>query len=189
MSAYGLARIWWLILLRGLLAVLFGLAAVVQPNLTLAALVLIFGAYALADGILAVTAGLTLHNASRPWRLLLIEGLVGIGAGITTVLSPGLTAIALLYLVAAWALVTGSVAIVAALQLRREIAQERLLIWTGILSVALGMVFVLWPAASAPVVGRLVAGYALGFGLLLVMLGFRMWNWQQSGRQMTLRFA
>jgi len=189
MSAYGLARNWWLILLRGLLAVLFGLAAVVQPPLTLVALVLLFGAYALADGILAVTAGLTLHNASRPWRLLLIEGLMDIGAGGVAFLSPGLTALALSYLIAAWALVTGTVAIVAALQLRREIAEERLLIWSRILSVALGLVFVLWPAASAPMVGSLVAGYALGFGLLLVVLGFRMWNWQQSGRQMTLRFA
>ena len=154
MSAYGLARNWWLILLRGLFAVLFVLAAFFGTYLTLVALVLLFGAYALADGILGVIAGLrgcllkrelphirrskslpttkcgdkrpfkkqplTRHTGSRPWWLLLIEGLIGIVAGVLSFLSPGLTALTLLYLIVAWAIVTGTLEIVAAIRLRRR---------------------------------------------------------------------
>jgi len=180
MSAYDLARNWWLIALRGLFAVLFGLAALIWPNLTLVSLVFLFGAYLMADGLLAVIAGLTRHTGSRPWWLLLIEGLMGIGAGVLTFLSPGLTAFALVYLIAAWAIGTGMVEIVSAIRLRTEIENEGLLALSGVLSVVLGVVFVIWPGASALGLVWLIGAYILVFGLLQIGLGFRLWNWQNS---------
>jgi len=214
MSAYGLARNWWLILLRGLFAVLFVLAAFFGTYLTLVALVLLFGAYALADGILGVIAGLrgcllkrelphirrskslpttkcgdkrpfkkqplTRHTGSRPWWLLLIEGLIGIVAGVLTFLSPGLTALALLYLIAAWAIITGMVEIVSAIRLRAEIENEGLLALSGVLSVMLGVVLVIWPGASALGLVWLIGAYALVSSLLQIGLGFRLWNLQKK---------
>ena len=187
MSAHGLAQVWWLIALRGLLAVSFGLAALIWPNLTLVSLVFLFGAYLLADGLLAVIAGLTRHNGSRPWWLLLIEGFIGIAAGVLTFLSPGLTAIALLYLIAVWAVVTGMVEIVSAIRLRADIKNERLLALSGVLSVVLGVVLVIWPGASALGLVWLIGAYALVFGLLQIGLGFRLWNWQNSAGLMALQ--
>jgi len=182
MSVHDLARNWWLIALRGLFAVLFGLAALIWPNLTLVSLVSLFGAYLLADGLLAVIAGLTRQTGSRPWWLLLIEGLMGIGAGVLTFLSPGLTAIALLYLIAAWAIITGMVEIVSAIRLRAEIDNEGLLALSGVLSVTLGVVLVIWPEASALGLVWLIGAYALVSGLLQIGLGFRLWNWQGSAQ-------
>lgn len=183
MCAYGLARNWWLMVLRGLCAVGLGLAALVRPNLTLVALVLLFGVYLLVDGLLAVIAGLTRSKGSRPWWLLLIEGLIGIGAGVVAVLLPGLTAIALLYLLAAWALLTGTVEIVSAIRLRKDIESEGLLALSGILSITLGAVLVIWPQASGLALVWLMGSYALAFGLLLMGLGLRLWNWQWSVRR------
>jgi len=183
MSAYGLARNWWLMVLRGLCAVGLGLAALVRPNLTLVALVLLFGVYLLVDGLLAVIAGLTRSKGSRPWWLLLIEGLIGIGAGVVAVLSPGLTAIALLYLLAAWAILTGALEIVSAIRLRKDIESEGLLALSGILSITLGAVLVIWPQAGGLALVWLMGSYALAFGLLLVGLGLRLWNWQWSVRR------
>lgn len=187
MSAHGLAQNWWLIALRGLFAVLFGLAALIWPNLALVSLVFLFGAYLLADGLLAVIAGLTGHNGSRPWWLLLIEGFIDIAAGVLTFLSPSLTAIALLYLIAVWAVVTGMVEIVSAIRLRADIKNEGLLALSGVLSVTLGVVLVIWPGASALGLVWLLGAYALVFGLLQIGLGFRLWNWQNSAGLMALQ--
>src|SRR5215216_2831266 len=119
-----LARNWWALVLRGVFAVLFGLAAFFWPAITLAALVLLFGAYALADGLFAVVAAITGADRQTRWWALLLEGIAGILAATATVLWPGLTALALLYLIAAWAILTGVLEIVAAVRLRREIEGE-----------------------------------------------------------------
>jgi uncharacterized membrane protein HdeD (DUF308 family) len=163
------------------------LAALIWPNLTPVSLVFLFGAYLLADGLLAVIAGLTRHNGSRPWWLLLIEGFMGIAAGVLTFLLPGLTAIALLYLIAAWAIVTGMVEIVSAIRLRADIKNEGLLGLSGVLSVVLGVVLVIWPGASTLGLVWLIGAYALVFGLLQIGLSFRLWNWQNSMGLMVLR--
>jgi len=134
-----------------------------------------------------VIAGLTRHNGSQPWWLLLIEGSVGILAGVLTFLSPGLTAIALLYLIAAWAIVTGMVEIVSAIRLRADIKNEGLLALSGVLSVVLGVVLVIWPGASALGLVWLIGAYALVFGLLQIGLSFRLWNWQNSVPLVALR--
>jgi uncharacterized membrane protein HdeD (DUF308 family) len=183
MSAYGLAQNWWLIVLRGLFAVLFGLAALTWPNLTLVVLVFLLGIYLLTDGLLAVITGLTRHTGSRPWWLLLVEGLMSIVAGVLALLSPGLTVITLLYLIAAWAIITGMVEIVSAIRLRAEIENEGWLALSGVLSVVLGVVLVIWPGAGALGFVWLIGAYALVFGLLLIGLGFRLWTWQSPAHQ------
>lgn len=182
MSVHALARSWWLIVLRGLVSVLLGLAAIVWPNLALVALVFFLGIYLLVDGLLAVSAGLSRHNGSQVWWLLLVEGATGIIAGAWTLLSPGLTALALLYLIAAWAILTGIVVIVSAIRLRAEISNEGLLALSGILSIALGLMLVIWPGATALAIVWLTGIYALISGLLLIGFGFRLWNWQSTSR-------
>jgi len=140
MSAHGLARNWWLLVLRSFSAVLFGLAAWVWPNLALLALIFFVGIYLLTDGVFAIIAGLNRHNGSQFWWLSILEGTIGIVAGTLVLLWPRLTALALLYVIAAWAIVTGLVAIVAAIRLRKDIADEGLLALSGVLSAVLGMV-------------------------------------------------
>src|SRR5262245_7702154 len=124
MSAETLARNWWLVVLRGVLAVLFGLTAFVWPGVTCLVLVLFFGAYAFVDGVFAVITGLVRFGESSRWWIFLLEGLVGIAVGVVTFLWPGITSLALIYLVAAWAIVTGVLEIGAAIRLRREISNE-----------------------------------------------------------------
>ena len=189
MSTYGLARNWWVMLLRGLCAVGFGVVAFIWPNLTLVALVVLFGAYLLVDGILAVIAGLTRQHGSRPWWLLLLEGLIGFLAGGVIFLLPNLTVIALLYLIAAWAIITGMVEIVSAIRLRADIQNEGLLALSGLLSVVLGVGLVVWPGATALGLVWMMGVYALVFGLLLIGLSLRLWGWQKSAGLMGLQLA
>lgn len=184
MSTDGLAQNWWVMILRGLGAVGLGLAILLWSN----PLVVLFGVYLLGDGILAVIAGLTRYHGSRPWWLLLIEGLLGLGAGVLTLLAPSLTVIGL-YLIAAWALTTGMVKIVAAIRLRKDIENEGVLAMSGILSIGLGMLLVIWPTVTAPVLGWVMGSYTLVSGLLLIGLGLQLWNWPGTAQRMTLQPA
>src|SRR4051794_12745287 len=168
-----LSRNWWAVSLRGLAGILFGIITFVSPGISLAALVLLFGAYAFADGVLAIVTAVRRRGTDR-WWLLLLEGVVGIAAGIVTLLWPGITAIALLYLIAAWALVTGAFEIAAAIRLRRVITGEWLLALSGVLSIALGVLLVLWPGPGVLALVIWIGAYALVFGVLLVALGIRL---------------
>ena len=174
MSTYSLSKYWWLIALRGVFAVLFGVMAFVWPGLTLLALVLLFAAYALTDGVLALVAGLTHSQSKQRWWMLLLEGVVSIAAGVLTILWPDLTAVALVYLIGAWAIVTGVMEVVAAIRLRQEINNEWLLALAGILSIAFGVAMVIWPGAGALTLIWLIGGYAVVFGVLMIVLGFRL---------------
>jgi uncharacterized membrane protein HdeD (DUF308 family) len=167
---FTLARYWWAVALRGLLAVLFGLAAFLWPGITLVSLVLLFGAYALVDGILAIIAAFR----AREWWPLLLEGVVGIAAGVVTFLWPGITAIALLYLIAAWAIITGILEIVAAIRLGKVIENEWWLALGGVISVILGVVMVVAPGAGALGLVWAIGAYALLFGATLIALGLRL---------------
>lgn len=169
-----LARDWWIIVLRGLVAVLFGVVAFVWPNLTLAALVLLFGAYVLVDGVLGLVVGLTRKSERRRWWVLALEGLAGIAVGVLTFLSPQVTALVLLYMVAAWAILTGALEIAAAIRLRKEIDNEVLLALSGFVSIALGVLLVLFPGAGAVSLIWMLGAYALVFGVILMALGFRL---------------
>ena len=169
-----LARNWWVFVLRGVLAILFGIAAWVWPGLTLTALVYLFGAYALVDGVFAVVAGIASRGENRRWWAELLVGVAGIVLGILTFAWPGVTALALLYLIAAWALVTGVFEIVAAIQLRAVIENEWLLGLGGLASVLFGVLLIVFPGAGALGLLWLIAAYAVLFGVLVIALGFRL---------------
>jgi uncharacterized membrane protein HdeD (DUF308 family) len=147
---------------------------------------LLFGAYSLADGILRVIAGLTRHNGSRPWWLLLMEGVISIVAGVLSFRSPGLTAVILLYLIVAWAIVIGTLEIVAAIRLRKAVEKIGLLALSGLLSVALGVVLVIWPRTTGFALVWLIGAYVLVFGLLQIGLGFRSRNLQKMWLRLRL---
>ena len=164
---------WWVLALRGLLAVLFGLAALVLPGLTLLVLVLLFGAYALVDGVIAVIVSLQERRVFARWWVLLVEGLTGIAAGVLTFVWPAITALVLLYLIAAWAIVTGILEIVTAFSGRLPVAQEWTLALAGILSVLLGVLLAIRPGAGLLSLVWLIGIYAIVFGVLLIVRAFQ----------------
>jgi len=168
-----LKRGWWLLVLRGIAAIAFGVLTWIQPAISLAALVLLFGVYALADGLLGLWMALSGRKGNDHWWLLLLASLVGIGAGLLTFTAPGITALALLFYIAVWAIATGVLQIVAALRLRREISGEWWLILAGLASVAFGVILLSRPGAGALAVLWLIAAYAIVFGVLELMLAFK----------------
>ena len=167
--ATALARNWWLLLIRGLLAVLFGLIAFAWPALTLVTLVLIYGAYAFVDGLTAIWVGVS----SRAWGVLLF-GILGVVVGIYTLFFPGVTAIALLYFIAAWALVRGIFEIVTAIQLRKEISYEWALVISGLISIIFGIVLIANPRGGALALVLVIGAFALMFGVMTILLAFRL---------------
>ena len=168
-----LSRRWWMLLLRGLVAIAFGVVCWVQPGLSLASLVLLFGAYSLVDGVLNAWAAVEGRREHEHWWVLFLEGLLGIGIGVLTFIAPGITALALLFYIAIWAIATGVLEIVAAIRLRKEIENEWLLIIAGLASVVFGALLVWQPGAGALALLWLIASYAIFFGVLLVVLAFR----------------
>jgi uncharacterized membrane protein HdeD (DUF308 family) len=166
-----LARYWWVLALRGALAVLFGLFAFFIPGITLLTLVLLFGAYVLLDGIFDLVAAT--RSPSHHWALVL-EGIVGIIAGILTFLWPGITAMVLLYLIAFWAIFTGVLEIIAGIRLRQVLSDEIWLILMGVLSLLFGLFILIFPGAGALAVVYWIGAYALLFGIMLLALAFRL---------------
>ena len=166
-----LAGSWWALLLRGIAAVLFGLAALFWPGLTLVVLIVFFGAYALVDGVFAIVAGIRGSEGSR-W-LLLAEGVLGVLAGLVAFFWPGMSAMVLLFLISAWAIFTGLLKVVMAVAFRRRIENEWLMGLSGMLSVLFGVVLAVWPGAGLLSLVWLVGIYALIFGVALIVLGFR----------------
>jgi len=169
----GLSRNWWAVALRGLAGILFGIITFAAPAISLAGLVLLFGAYAFADGVLAIVSAVRRQGPDK-WWVLLIEGVLGIAAGVLTWLWPGMTALVLLYVIAGWALATGVLEIAAAIRLRKVITGEWLLALTGVLSILLGVFLALAPGPGALVLVIWIGAYALVFGALLLALGFRL---------------
>jgi len=169
-----LGRNWGWVVLRGVAAVLFGILAFAWPGITLAALVIVWGAYALADGILALVAAYRVRDQGKPFWSLVIVGLLGIAAGIVTFIWPGMTALVLLMFIAAWAVVMGIFQIIAAIRLRKEIKNEWLLGLSGVLSVLFGVIMFVQPGAGALAVIWVIAAYAIVFGILLIWLGLRL---------------
>jgi uncharacterized membrane protein HdeD (DUF308 family) len=181
-----LARYWWVAAVRGVAAVLFGLLAVIWPEITVTALVLLFGAYAFVDGVLALGSAIFGDRSAmgrRPW--LVLEGVVGVLTGIITFVWPGVTTLVLLWLIAAWLLVTGVLEFVAAVRLRREIQGEWLLAISGVLSVVFGLMLVIWPTTGAVAVVWLIGVYALVFGVAMIALALRLRKIHQGGAAAT----
>ncbi len=169
-----LSSSWWALLLRGIVAILFGLLAWILPGITLTALALCFGAFVLVDGILGIWMAIAGRKEYEDWWLLLLWGLAGIGVGILTFLSPVITELALVFFIAIWAITIGILHVVVAVQLRKEIKGEWLLILDGLLSIAFGILLMAQPEAGALALIWLIGIYAVAFGILLVILAFKM---------------
>jgi uncharacterized membrane protein HdeD (DUF308 family) len=168
-----MGRNWWMLLVRGIAAVLFGVAVLVWPGIALTVLVLLWGAYALVDGVFAIVMGVQGRAYYRDWWVTVLEGVVSIIAGVVAFIWPGVTAVALLYVVAAWAIITGLLEIVAAIQLRKEINGEFWLGLSGVLSVGMGVLLALYPGAGMVSLLWVLGIYAIVFGVALIILSFR----------------
>jgi len=169
-----LQRGWWLLVLRGVCAVLFGVLAFVWPSITLEALVLLFGAYALVNGIFTLAVAMRSAKGTPGKGTLVFLGLLGVAAGVLTFFYPGITALSLLVVIAWWAIITGIFEIATAVKLRKQMTNEWLLILSGALSVAFGVLLIAMPSAGALSIVWLIGAYALLFGILMLALAAKL---------------
>ena len=169
-----LARNWWTFVLQGAIAIVFGVLAFTRPGMTLEALVLLFAIWALVDGVLALISSVGAAEAHEPWWPFVLVGLLGIAAGLLTFRWPGITALALLLVIAYWSILRGILAIIAAVRVRHEIQGELWLILNGLASVIFGALVVMFPGAGALTVIWLIGFYAVIFGVMVLMLGLRL---------------
>ncbi len=167
--------IWKSLALRGGAAVVFGILTLIWPGITLLAMVLLFGVFALVHGAsyLVAAAFRDPKTERRRGTLLIVQAGLGIVTGIITILWPGITALALLYLIAAWALMMGALEVTAAIRLRKDIRNEWMLGLAGILSLVVGVLLVLMPGAGAIAITWLIGWYALFMGILFLALAFK----------------
>jgi uncharacterized membrane protein HdeD (DUF308 family) len=163
--------------LRGIVAIIFGLVAFFIPVATLYALTILFGAYALIDGIVSLIAAVRSARHGEHWWALLLEGVAGLGAAAITMVWPLLTLVVLIYIIAAWALITGILEIMAAIRLRRVITGEWLLVLTGVASIVFGLLLFAAPGPGAVVIAWWIGAYVFIFGLLMLGLAFRLRRW------------
>jgi len=184
-----LATNWWALALRGVVAILLGIFTFLMPGITLGALVLLFGAYALIDGVLNLIAAWRAHEGQQHWWVLVFEGIAGIAAGIMTFLWPAITTVVLVLLIAAWAIVTGVFEIAAAIRLRKVITGEWLLALLGVMSILFGVFIAAAPIAGALAIALWFGIYAFAFGIVMVVLAFRLRGWERSFGTESVRHA
>ncbi|HQR42985.1 MAG TPA: HdeD family acid-resistance protein [Gemmatales bacterium] len=165
---------WWVFLVRGLLALLFGILCFVQPGLSLATLVMMFGIFALADGIVGVFIAVVGRKEIEDWWVLLLWGLIGIASGVLTFTAPDITALVLLFYIAIWAMVSGVLQIALAVRLRKEIEGELFLILAGALSIVFGIVLIARPGEGAVAVAWLIGTFAIVYGITMTSLSLRL---------------
>lgn len=168
-----IARNWWVFLLRGVAAILFGLAAFFWPELSIAVLVLMFGAFILVDGVFGLIDALRQRGSDR-WGYLALESALGIVVGALTLVMPGVTAFVLLVSVAAWSILGGALRIAAAINLRKHIEGEWFLILSGVLSVFFGLAILILPHAGLVSIAWIIGFWAIAFGTLFVLSGVRL---------------
>jgi len=181
---HALAKNWWVILLNGLCAIAFGVLAIAWPGLTLLALIIMFGVYCLADGITAIIASFAKNEKGAPWWQMLLIGVVSIGAGICAFAWPGLTALTLVMIIAAWSIARGIFEIIAAIELRKVIDNEWLLILAGVVSIIFGIVLFARPGPGALALVWVIGFFAIARGVLLVMLSLRLRGVASRGDQL-----
>jgi uncharacterized membrane protein HdeD (DUF308 family) len=176
-----LAENWWLLLLRGLAAIAFGAIAFFWPGITLVALTYLWGAYAIADGVIAMAAAFNASggDAGPRWWLGL-SGAVGILAGITAFAYTGMTALVLLMFIAAWAIIIGALQLYAAIQLWKAVDNGWWLVFSGLLSIAFGAALVAWPDTGALALVWTIAWYAVFFGCMLIGLSFELKKFERA---------
>jgi uncharacterized membrane protein HdeD (DUF308 family) len=175
-----LARNWWALVIRGLVAIVLGLVTLAWPGITIGALVLLFGVYAFVDGIFSLVGAIRAIRSHERWGALVFEGIAGIAAAAITVLWPAITALALVYIIAAWALITGGMEIAAAVRLRQYISGEWLLALGGVASIIFGLVAIILPLVGALAIALIIGVYAIVFGAILIALGMRLRSWTRT---------
>ena len=178
-----LARNWWAVALRGVFAILFGLAALLLTPITIGALVFVFGAYMLADGIFAIVSGVRAAERKERWGAFVLDGVLDILAGLAAFLFPGLTLIVLIFVMGAWAILTGAVEAWAGL---RATHGRGWLIAAGVISVLWGILLFVAPIAGAVVLTWFIGGYALAFGVALLIFAFRLRRRRSTGGRMAV---
>jgi uncharacterized membrane protein HdeD (DUF308 family) len=169
-----LARWWWTFILRGVLAIAFGVVAFVSPPATIAALVLLFGAWALVDGVFHIAGAVQERARTRSFWLAVLEGVVSIIAGVLALAFPDFAALSLLLIISAWAIVTGVVEVMMAIRLREQITGELWLAIAGILSIVFGVLLFLYPTSGAITIIWIIGAYAIVFGIAMIALGWRL---------------
>ena len=167
-----LSRYWWVLLMRGLAATFLGILMLIWPGITLRVLVLLFGVYAFINGIFAVYVGTRARIDGRRWWMMILAGLVSIAIGVLTFIWPKLTELVLLYLIAAWAIITGVFEVTAAIWLRKIIEGGWLLMLCGILSIICGVLLMILPGPGALALILLIGIYTIVFGVLLMVFAF-----------------
>jgi uncharacterized membrane protein HdeD (DUF308 family) len=170
---HALAKNWWLLLLRGIAAIAFGILALAWPGLTLLTLILLYGAFALTDGAIAIIAAIAGGAPAGRWWLAIV-GIFGVAVGALTFMLPGMTALILLFTVAGWAIATGVFQIIGAIRLRKEIDNEWLLILSGVISLLFGLGVMAYPGAGALALVWVIGAYAIITGILYIGLAFRL---------------
>jgi uncharacterized membrane protein HdeD (DUF308 family) len=168
---------WWALALRGAISILLGLVAFTMPGLTIVALVTIFGVYAFVEGVLAIMAALRGIREHDRWGWMLAEGIVGIIAGLVALFMPGVGALAIVWLVAAWAVITGALEIGAAIRLRKIIQGEWMLMLAGVLAILLGFFIISRPGIGVLLLATWLGVYAIFSGIVTLLLAFRIRNW------------
>lgn len=174
---------WWMLALRGTSALVFGLLTFMMPGITLMFLLILFAGYCFLDGVFTMIAALTnrrTYKTGPRWWVLYLQGMASIGTGAIALFWPEVTSVVLLYLIAAWAIVTGILGIITAVRLRREIKDEWYMIGAGVLSIVFGCILAFSPATGALVVVWWIGAFALAYGAMLVFLGFRLRNKNRS---------
>jgi uncharacterized membrane protein HdeD (DUF308 family) len=171
-----LAENWWLLALRGVAAIVFGILAFIWPGITLLALVYLFGAYAFANGILSFTIAFNKARGRRHRGSLIFGGIISIITALITFFIPGITALGLVILIAAFAIANGVSEIAAAIRLRKVISNEWLLALAGVLSIAFGIILFIMPGAGALALVFWIGAWMIAIGVLLMVLAFRVRN-------------
>jgi uncharacterized membrane protein HdeD (DUF308 family) len=167
--------VWWLVLLRGILAILFGLIALFMPGTALLALVYVFGAYAILDGVTAVAAGIRHRGSESHWVWHIVQGVVSVIAGIVAFVWPGVTVLAILFVIAFWSIVNGIAEIMESFAMRkRSSGSWGWMLAAGIVSVLFGIVLVIQPGAALITLLWFVGAYAVVFGVIIVVWAFRL---------------
>lgn len=169
----GLHRYWWLFLIRGLFGFALGTVALMFPNATLAAIVLVAGAYLTIDGVIAVVKALRILHSDRHWWVLLLEGLLGLVVGIAIFAWPGLSIVSLAYLVGYWAILSGAFALATALRLRAHVPGEWLYVLFGIVSIVFGAFVLFAPATGLVYIVLLISIYGFVTGVTMIALAVR----------------
>jgi uncharacterized membrane protein HdeD (DUF308 family) len=189
MTADTLSDNWWAVALRGLAALVFGVLTLMSPGISLAALVLLFAAFAVADGVLAIVAGFRHRRAGEKWLVVALGGIAGIAAGVIAVLMPAITVLVLVYVIAARAIVVGAMEVAAAIRLRKVIKGEWLMALGGVASIVFGVLIALFPGIGALAVVLWIGAFSIVIGAMLIGLGFRLRSWGRAHPGMPLATA